>query len=206
MKKFLQVLGVVTLALLVLIAVGMGYLYMRQNGRFLVSSTNMMPTLHKKDLLEVDQGAFHNRPPDKGEVVVFRSVDDQKFILVGRVVGVPGDEVSFFKRRLQVNGSGVSQSSQKIKVELEGSPLEVEEAIESLGPSTYKVWYILSAPDMEYRSVKVPPDQYYIVGDNRDNSADSRFTGPVPRANLIGSVKTVIEAVDPSRAGKGVNP
>lgn len=206
MKKYLQVAGVVALALLVLVAVGMGYLYLRQKSRFLVTGTSMMPTLHKKDMVEVDREAFRNRAPEKGEVVVFRNVDDQKFVMVGRVVGVAGDEISFFKRRLQVNGTGVYQSSQKIKADMEGSIVDVEVATEALGPLTYSVWYYVDAPAIDYQPVKLQGDQFFIMGDNRDNAKDSRYSGPVPRENIIGSVKRIIDAEDPKRIGKEISP
>lgn len=202
MKKFLQVLGVVFLALMVFVAVGMGYLYFRQKSRFLVTGASMMPTLLKKELVEVDREAFRNRAPERGEVIVYRNLEDQKFILVGRIVGVPGDEISFSKRRLQVNGSGVYQTSVNKKVDMAGSQVDVEEATESLGPMTYSVWYQTDVPHIEYSTVKVPPEQYFVMGDNRDNAKDSRFGGPIPRANMVGSVKSIIESSVPERVGR----
>ena len=184
----------------------MGYLWYVQKSRFLISGASMMPTLHKKDMVEVDREIFKTRGPERGEVVVYRPLDDPKYVMVGRVVGVAGDKISFLGRKLNVNGSPVHKSSEKKKVKIEGEEADVEESIETLGSHTYSVWYMNNVPDMEFGEITVPPDQFFMMGDNRDNSKDSRYMGTVPRSHFIGLVRKVVEGESPDRAGKQITP
>jgi signal peptidase I len=112
------------------------------------------------------------RPPKRGDIVVFRSLEDPRVDVVKRCIGLPGDQLRMVDKKLILNGKPVDDSAYAIRRD----------------PNVYPdlPYY----PDQERRrdnfSAAVPPDSYFCFGDNRDNSWDSRFWGPLPRRMLKG--------------------
>lgn len=106
---------------------------------------------------------FRLRDPKRGDVIVFRSPQDQDIDLVKRIIGGPGDRVTIKGESIYLNG------------ELDDEPY---------------ARYIRGAyrGDYRYDDVVVPEGHYFVMGDNRDNSLDSRYWGFVPRRNIIGRV------------------
>lgn len=120
------------------------------------------------------------KKPNRGEVFVFYPPGDER-AFVKRVIGVPGDIIEFSEKQLRVNG---------VLVETR----EVENSIEyreTLGSTNYQVRY--SNDKSRYRTfeVIVPENSYFMMGDNRDNSSDSRVWGVVPAENIIGRLVAV---------------
>ena len=111
-------------------------------------------------------GLFPFREIKRGDIIVFRYPQDPKTDYVKRVIGLPGDVVSIQHRKVFVNGQ----------------PLH--EPYASYEPEYVRSMTILPPDDMA--PTKVAEDHYFAMGDNRDHSYDSRFWGPVPRANITG--------------------
>jgi signal peptidase I len=147
-----------------------------------------------------------NHEPQRGDVMVFRYPKDTSTDYIKRVVGVPGDEISFREQRLYVNG---------VQAPIEQTPppgfyddelrLYFPEYQEKLGDLTHRILLdVHSQPfygqedkitfpfrencrySAEGVTCKVPPGNYFMMGDNRDNSQDSRWWGFVPDENIVG--------------------
>jgi signal peptidase I len=139
--------------------------------------------------------------PVRGDVVVFFSpVDGTR--LVKRVIGVPGDIVQLKNDVLYLNGvpqqySATDSAPFRHDVFEDANPVV---AIEHLEAADH---YVLGLPGRgalrNFGPVTVPTDQYFMLGDSRDNSADSRYIGPVPRSAIVGRVPRVILSFDPQR-------
>ena len=125
---------------------------------FYVGSESMVPTLEVWDRVLINKLAYDLAEPERGDIVLFESPQGGKDPLIKRVVGLPGEKLEFRHGRLFVDGE-----PQKEPYLRGGSPGK-----RSYGP------------------VRVPEGHVFVMGDNRANSLDSRFFGPVPRENLIG--------------------
>jgi signal peptidase I len=125
---------------------------------FWIPSASMVPTLKYGDRVLVNKFIYRFTEPERGDVVVFKSVQGDDQDLIKRVVGVPGDEISVRGGRLLVNG------------EPQREPYVNEKY-----------------PDRSfYARTTVPKDHVFAMGDNRANSQDSRVFGPVPKENIEG--------------------
>ena len=139
--------------------------------------------------------------PLRGDVVVFYSPKDGTR-LVKRVIGLPGDTVELRNEVLYLNGIpqqySLRDSAPFLRYVFEDKNPVV--AIEHLEACDH---YVMSLPSRQalrsFRPLVVPPDHYFMMGDSRDNSADSRFIGPVSREEIVGRVPRVILSFDPSR-------
>ena len=126
---------------------------------FLIPSGSMIPTLQVGDRIMADKFVYHIRDPQRGEVIVFRAppqADIQERNFVKRVIGLPGEVV-------EVRGG---------KVFINGKPL--------------KEPYIYEPPYYEFGPYKVPPNSYFVMGDNRNDSNDSHAWGPLSRDRITG--------------------
>ena len=125
---------------------------------FYIPSESMVPTLKVGDRVFVNKFVYRFWEPEKGDIVVFRSVEGDQEDLIKRIVAVPGDKVAVRKGVLRVNGEPQEES-----------------------------YVNRQLPDKSsYRSTKVPKGEVFVMGDNRANSRDSRFFGPVPYENIEG--------------------
>ena len=171
---------------------------------FRIPSGSMMPTLLVGDFILVNKYAYGIRlpvlntkiieigKPQRGDVVVFRYPEDPSIPFIKRVVGLPGDQILYHNvtKTLYVNGEAIQQQPFGIYQGVgKGSMMTgAEERIEYLPEVEH---HILLQPRPLMRGPKViqlqvPEENYFVLGDNRDNSRDSRFWGTVPEANLIG--------------------
>ena len=125
---------------------------------FWIPSGSMIPTLEIGDRVLVNKFIYRFTEPERGDIVVFRSVDNPDEDLIKRVVGVPGDEIAVRRGRLILNGEPQKE------------------------PYTNK-----NFPDRSfYARTTVPEGHVFVMGDNRGNSADSRVFGPLPKKNIEG--------------------
>jgi signal peptidase I len=133
-----------------------------------IPSASMEPTLHgctgcDNDRVLANKFIYRFSEPERGQVVVFRSVEDDEALLIKRIVGVPGDEILLRGGTLYVNGEPQKEPY------LHANPC---------------VRYVPKT--CAFGPVKVPTGHVFVMGDNRANSHDSRFFGPVPEQNLEG--------------------
>lgn len=168
---------------------------------YVVPTGSMEPTLKKGDRLYALKCAYDIRIPftditlfrtgklDRGDVILFRSPEDPSITFVKRAVGLPGDKLEFRSGVLYVNG----QEQPQVPAPLRDVMYDIEEQemkrllIENL--TGLKHWVIFSDFRPIVRDIPeiiVPPDHVFAVGDNRDNSHDSRAWGFVPIKNLKG--------------------
>ena len=152
-------------------------------------SVSMAPTINRGDYFLASLRAFAANGPDRGDVVVFRTSAGD---FVKRVAGIPGDHVRMLHGQLVLNGKPVPRRRvEDFMDQGETGPNAVRQYVETL-PSgrSYRTLDILDhGPEDDTGDTVVPPDRYFVLGDNRDNSDDSRLdVGFVRRADLVGRV------------------
>lgn len=162
---------------------------------FQIPSASMVPTLLIGDYILVNKFAYGLRlpvvgtkvmevgDPERGDVMVFFP-PHQDVYYIKRVIGLPGDEISYQNKQLTVNGKLVEQA---LLAELPPVNPQVQLFSEQLGDVdhlAHKSLTLFRSGD-EF-SIKVPEGHYWMMGDNRDNSSDSRVWGPVPEERVVG--------------------
>jgi len=166
---------------------------------FRIPSASMMPTLLIGDFLLVNKFTYGIRlpvinkkiieinEPKRGDIVVFRFPKDPKVDYIKRVVGIPGDKVAYYNKKLTINDSPVNQVSLGSYQGLgQGQDMTGSEHLEeNLTGVEHSILIRTDAPTVE-GSYVIPPGNYFVMGDNRDNSNDSRYWGTVPEENLVG--------------------
>jgi signal peptidase I len=180
---------------------------------FRIPSDSMMPTLVHGDFIFVNKWRYGLRlpvvntkvvdidMPERGDVVVFRKPTDPSLVLIKRLVGMPGDTV-------QVIGTGVWINGKPSRIEVgelytgpksEQYPF-TQVGVEHLGDAAHAVLLVQTRAGME-GEWQVPAGHYFMMGDNRNNSQDSRYpdVGYVPEANIIGKAEAIWLSFDPDR-------
>jgi len=182
-----------------------------------VPTGSMNPTILEGDRVLVDKHVYglripwtlvrltDGRDPARGEIVVFDSPLDGTS-LVKRVIGLPGDVIALDDLGLSINGVYADYAP--------GDRRRLSTLLADTQQRLPEVWResgVLPAHDMLrmpvaargprefFPQVRVPPDNYLVLGDNRDNSADSRYFGFVPRRNIVGRASGVAVSFDPER-------
>ena len=181
---------------------------------FKIPSGSMIPTLLVGDLILVNKYHYGLRlpvintkltegsTPQRGDVMVFRYPPKPSLDYIKRVVGIPGDEVSYLNKRLSINGQPVAIAPVADFFD-EDSMRYVKQFEDKLGEKSHRLLidddrpaFIPGAEEFPNRDncrysvegvvCKVPPGHYFMMGDNRDNSLDSRYWGFVPDKNIVG--------------------
>ena len=174
-----------------------------------IPSGSMRPTLLEGDVVLVDRLAYDLKlplthvvlarlgEPRRGDIVTFDSPQDG-VRLIKRVVALPGDVVEMHGGRLSLNGQPMDYVVGQSVIEpvAPGVQWPAVRAREQLGERPHAVQYLGgSGHGREFGPYTVPADHYFMMGDNRDNSQDSRFIGAVPRELLIGrATRTLVSA------------
>ncbi len=183
---------------------------------FRIPSGSMMPTLLIGDFILVNKFAYglrlpvvHNRildvgEPQRGDVMVFRFPKDPSTDYIKRVVGVPGDHLAYHNRVLFVNGKPLKQVDIGPYTGTDGEAMMtgLRQRVEELDSIEHKILVRPGAPSWEGEFV-VPEGQYFVMGDNRDNSNDSRYWGTVPEENLVGKAFMIWMNWDTENTGIG---
>jgi signal peptidase I len=135
-----------------------------------------VPVLNKK--------IFDVSEPERGDVVVFRYPRDESLDYIKRIIGLPGDHIAYYNKVLYVNGKPVER---KFVGQYKGpGQTFANEYIEKLGDVEHEMLLLPARPNNLQGEYIVPENMYFAIGDNRDNSNDSRVWGPVPEENLLG--------------------
>jgi signal peptidase I len=162
-----------------------------------VPSGSMRPTILEGDRIFVDRTAYDVRvpfagwrlvttgEPARGDIVVFFSpVDGRR--LVKRVIGLPGDEIAVRDGEIILNGAPAQYR-----------PISGEVALETLGGRAHSVMATAGWPaGPPFGPARIPAGQYFVMGDHRDNSFDSRFWGYLDRDRIVGRARGVVASVD----------
>jgi len=163
---------------------------------FHIPSGSMEPTLQIGDFILVDKVTYRFRKPERGDVVVFKYPLNEGVYYIKRLIGVPGDKIQVIGGKLYVNGKPV-------KYEEDGSYSYVENGADFTGKLFYeflpkenggiKKHLILKTGDTGDNTAvfTVPPGEYFMMGDNRNNSYDSRFWGFVKRDKITGIARII---------------
>ena len=175
-----------------------------------VPTGSMRPTILPGDVILVDKLAYdlrvpftfarvaHWADPARGDIVVcFSPADGTR--LVKRIVGLPGDIVELRHRALLLNGTPVPYAPRPAASARDLAPEERAAlfAQETLGTRAHAVMALPTRPARpDFGPVRVPVGCYFVMGDNRDNSFDSRFFGFLPRREIVGQAKRVVVSAD----------
>lgn len=203
---------------------------------FKIPASSMEPTLLVGDYIVVSKTAYgwnlpgtsrrimHFGQPQRGDVIVFRYPQDRSLDYVKRVVGIPGDMVSYYNKRLSINGHEVITTAERVEMtSAEAAAMRQRRYRETLGTTVHS---ILINPDQptyfsamvkqypgrencelgdEGLRCKVPEGHYFVMGDNRDSSSDSRYWGFVPDADILGRAVVIwYSSKHPERAGTAI--
>ena len=166
---------------------------------FRIPSGSMMPTLLVGDFILVNKFTYGIRLPvinkkiitlnlpERGDIVVFRYPKDPTVDYIKRIVGLPGDKIVYSNKKLTVNDLPIKQISLgRYQGFGQGEDMTgAENLLENLTGVEHNILIRNGTPTVEFVYV-VPQGNYFAMGDNRDNSNDSRYWGPVPEANLVG--------------------
>jgi len=183
---------------------------------FKIPSGSMIPTLMINDLILVNKfhygvrlpvsnlKIFDNHSPERGDVMVFRYPPKPSLDYIKRVVGLPGDEVAYLNKKISVNGKPLDKAA--LPEFFDEDALRYTKQFQEVaadGQRKYRILneddrpsFVQATEDFPFREncryssegvvCKVPPGHYFMMGDNRDNSMDSRYWGFVPEKNIVG--------------------
>jgi signal peptidase I len=163
---------------------------------FRIPSGSLEPTLLVGDFLAVNKFAYGFRlpviekkiisvsNPKNGDIAVFRWPADPSYDYIKRVIGVPGDKVSYHNKILTVNGKEMKQTFLEYTTD-ESSGKAVAQYRENLNGVIHDIFVRPDVPAIDF-DLQVPPGNYFMMGDNRDDSADSRYWGFVADKYLRG--------------------
>jgi signal peptidase I len=186
---------------------------------FRIPSGSMMPTLLIGDFILVNKFTYgvrlpvlntkilENGAPERGDIVVFRFPKDPTVDYIKRVIGLPGDRIGYYRKQIYVNGNPMKQTAMGLYAGgSQGAGMEGESLFnEELGPVQHDILMRAGEPSAREGEFIVPAGHYFVMGDNRDNSNDSRFWGAVPEANLVGRAFFIWMSWDSGKPGIAFN-
>ena len=130
---------------------------------FIVDGDSMLPTFENLDYLIIDEFIYRFKEPSRGDVIVFRYPADPSIFYIKRIIGLPNETVSINRGLVTVTTAG-------------GEKLSLSEL------------YIVNEDATYTKNISLLSKEYFVMGDNRPNSSDSRFWGPLQRKDIIGRV------------------
>ena len=167
---------------------------------FRIPSGSLEPTLFPGDLILVNKYQYGIRlpivhkkiysihEPKRGDIVVFRWPPNPSFYFIKRIIGVPGDKISYINKKLYINGQEIPQTFVKNAIDQDeaGKTWDVQQKEENLLGVSHAIYETIAKSTDDFHDVEVPKGMYFAMGDNRDDSADSRYWGFVPEQNIVG--------------------
>jgi signal peptidase I len=128
---------------------------------FIVSGSSMDPTFDTGEYLLIDELTYHFHEPERGDVIIFKYPKDPSQYFIKRIIGLPGETVSISDANVSI-------------LEQNGATKQLREP------------YVRHRGNGSTLTVVLGPDEYFVMGDNRPDSSDSRYWGELPRSNIIG--------------------
>lgn len=185
---------------------------------FRIPSGSMLPSLVIGDFILVNKFSYGLRlpiinrkiwevdTPQRGDVMVFRFPGNPSDNYIKRVVGIPGDRILYKDKQLYINGKLAERAMLDVPYvykDVGERTVSITEYMESLDGTKH---VILLSPNLTQEPMEftVPPQHYFVMGDNRDHSNDSRYWGYVPEENLVGKAFLIWFSWDAANGG-GVN-
>ncbi len=176
-----------------------------------VPSGSMNPTIIEGDRIFVNKLAYDLKVPfttwhlaqwsnpQRGDIVVFYSPHDG-MRLVKRVIGLPGDTIELRDEQLIINGKPVNYAPLGVEIPVQLPLAEQEQSLFATEHLPGHSHAIMAIPEVSakrtFGPVRVPAGNYFMMGDNRDDSFDSRYFGFVPRNKIVGKATDVVYSVD----------
>ena len=167
---------------------------------FRIPSGSMLPGLHIGDFILVNKFKYGIRlpvvnmkvipvdSPERGDVIVFRYPQNPKLNFIKRVIGLPGDKLSYVNKKLTINGEPVETQDDGryayVQNKLKGT--SAGQRVETIDGDDHLIILDDQGFTRNLEEVNVPAGHYFVMGDNRDHSNDSRYWGFVPEGNMVG--------------------
>jgi signal peptidase I len=162
---------------------------------FRIPSESMEPTLLVGDFLLVDKEVSNDQRPgilaptnliNRGDLIVFHYPVEPSLHLVKRVVGLPGDHIRLHEGRVYIDGHAISEPYAIFRPSVTDSYRDNFPRMTSAASGIDPRWWIQMRSLVSNGELTVPADSYFVLGDNRNNSEDSRYWGFVPRSAIVG--------------------
>ncbi len=167
-KAFHTIWEIVEVFLIAVIAVAAIKYFLIQP--FIVNGASMEPTFYDGDYLLVDEITYKFKDPARGDVIVFHSPQDYSVYFIKRIIGLPGEQITVDKDKVTIVNSAHPNGF-----------VLTEPYIHTIGG--------ISNDQIPFQTVKLKANQYFVMGDNRLNSLDSRYWGPLEKNRIVGIVK-----------------
>ncbi|MEK7602123.1 MAG: signal peptidase I [Patescibacteria group bacterium] len=155
-SAFKEILTFIVLAVIIVVPIR---LFVAQP--FVVEGESMHPTFESSDYLIVDEFSYHFSAPKRGDVIIFRYPGDPNVFYIKRIIGLPGETVHI-------------DHGQTTVTKTDGSTVTLNES------------YVVAEDATYTQDTTLGTEQYFVMGDNRPRSSDSRIWGPLPKANIMG--------------------
>ncbi len=155
-SAFKEILTFIVLAIIIVVPIR---LFVAQP--FVVEGESMYPTFASGDYLIVDELTYRFSLPKRGDVIIFRYPNDPNIFYIKRIVGLPGETVRIDRGQTTVTKA-------------DGTTITLDDSFVVAEDATYT------------EDSSLGPDQYFVMGDNRPRSSDSRIWGPLPKKNIVG--------------------
>lgn len=182
---------------------------------FRIPSGSLEPTLLTGDFILVNKYDYGVRlpvihqtikpgaEPARGDIIVFRWPPNPSFDFIKRVIGIPGDKISYINKELYINGNKIPQNFlTKVTVSDDGGePFQALENQEDLFGLKHHIYIDPAKNSRDYKDIIVPQGMYFVMGDNRDDSADSRFWGFVSNKDIVGKAVLIWMSWDSANTG-----
>lgn len=164
-------------------------------GIFYIPSDSMFPTLSRGDFILVNKTYYgiknpinnniliHTNKPKNGDIIVFNFPVNNKVQFIKRIIGIPGDIISYENKNVIINGKTITKCEQHSN--------KILSCIENIEKISYNIIYN-NIDSLNFKKIIIPNGMYFVMGDNRDNSDDSRYWGLVSENDIVGKAQILL--------------